>query len=110
MYLRNCDLEGLPPYEGDGRTDSRPDVVLHWLGEAHNLAFTTDVPEDTLLLIRDPGGVWHFNEDDGEGHNPLVVIPDPAPGDYIIFTSSHGAPSKVSPGTLIITQPGLSTQ
>ena len=104
--LRDCDLGGevLAGYDGDGLIDMRPAVLLHWHG-GEPLAITTEFEEDTLLLIRDPQGGWHFN-DNGREHNPLVVLDNPRAGTYAIYIGSHLRPPFNRPGELIMTQTG----
>jgi hypothetical protein len=104
--LRDCGLEaeGLTGYEGDGIIDVRPDVVLDWLGGGERLVFTVENEADTLLVIRDPGGRWHFDDNSRE-HNPLIVLNEPETGEYVVFVGNHGTPpTSGPPGELIITE------
>ena len=106
--LRDCDLgaEGLAGYDGDGIIGDRPDVVLEWLGGGRRLAFTLDFEDDTLLVIRDPEEGWHF-DDNGRGHNPLIVFEDPPIGNYVVYIGGHGSPGgHTGVGDLIITETG----
>ena len=102
--LRDCGLdgEGLTGYRGDGLIRVRASLILHWYGEAPQMVVGTDFAESTLLLIHDPDGRWLF--DDGEGHDPLIVISAPVVGDYAIFLGSHGTARFTGPGTLIISE------
>ena len=106
--LRDCGLEGegLIGYDGEGKIDDRPDVVLHLQRGFQLLAISYENEDDTLLLIRDPEGGWHFN-DNGRGQHPLVVFTSPPMGDYVIFTGINGWPHVTPPGQLIFTETGF---
>lgn len=105
--LRDCGLEGdgLTGFDGDALINGRPELVVHWRGGQPQITVDIENDEDTFLLVSDPQGQWHFN-DDSEGHNPQVVLPDPAPGDYAIFVGSHGSALFTKPGLLTIQGPG----
>ena len=105
--LRSCGLEAedLPGFEGDGLINRVPELTIHWISEAPRIAFTTEFAEDTFLLIRDPEGAWHF-DDNGRGHNPLVVLTDAPPGDYAIWVGTHGTTTLTRPGEFIVTETG----
>ena len=104
--LKACGLEGdgLTGYKGDGLVEVTPAVVLHWQDSAR-LAITVEDADDTLLVIRDPQGGWHF-DDNGRGHNPLIVFENGERGTYTIWIGSHGTNSLVRPGDLIVTTKG----
>ena len=76
--LRICGLEGegLTGYDGDGLISVRPDVVLHVQGGFRRFAITTEIEDDTLLVVHDPEGGWHFN-DNGRGQHPLGFLAAP---------------------------------
>jgi hypothetical protein len=105
--LRSCglDAEALTGFEGDGLVNHTPDLTLNWRSEAPRIAFTTEFEEDTFLLIRDPEGGWHF-DDNGRGQNPLVVLTDTPGGNYAIWIGTHGSTTFTRPGKLIITETG----
>lgn len=105
--LRDCGLEaeGLTGFEGDGLINRVPELTIHWISQAPRIAFTAEFAEDTFLLIRDPEGSWHF-DDNGRGQNPLVVLTDAPAGDYAIWVGSHGSTTSTRPGEIIITETG----
>ncbi|EYD78274.1 hypothetical protein Rumeso_00103 [Rubellimicrobium mesophilum DSM 19309] len=105
--LRDCGLEGeaLTGFRGDGLVDIRPDLLLHWRGEAGQLVVGTEFDEDTFLLIHGPEGIWLF-DDNGRGHDPLVVIDAPKAGDYVIWIGTHGTTRFTRTGTLLVSQAG----
>jgi len=102
--LRDCGLEGegLAGYRGDGLVRVRPDLLVHWDGDATELIIGAEFAEPILLLIRDPEGRWLF--DDGLGHDPVVTITAPRAGDYAVYMGSHGTAAFTKPGTLIISE------
>lgn len=102
--LRDCGLEGedLTGYRGDGLISVRPDLILHWNGDAADLVVGARFAEPVLLLVRDPEGGWHF--DDGLGHAPLVTLSAPRAGDYAIYVGTHGTNAFTKPGMLIISE------
>jgi hypothetical protein len=104
--LRDCGIEweGLTSFHGDGLVERTPAVVLRWLDRAR-LAITVENQDDTLLVVRDPAGGWHF-DDNGRGQDPLVVFDEGEPGDYAIWIGSHGTNALVRLGELIVTSKG----
>lgn len=104
--LRDCGLEGdgLTGFDGDGLVEVTPAVVLRWLDPAR-LAITVEDEDDTLLVVRDPKGIWHF-DDNGRGHNPLIIFEEGERGEYAIWIGSHGTNTFVRPGNLIVTSKG----
>ena len=105
--LRDCGLEGdgLTGFRGDGLIDIRPDLLVHWRGDSGQLVVSTEFAEDTLLLVHGPEGDWHF-DDNGRGHDPLLVIEAPKAGDYAIWVGTHGTTRFTRTGTLIVSQTG----
>ena len=104
--LRDCGLkgDGLTGFDGDALVDVPPAVVLRWLDPAR-LAITVENADDTLLVVRDPQGGWHFN-DNGRGQNPLIVFNKGERGNYAIWIGSHGTNALVRTGELIVTTKG----
>ena len=101
--LRDCGLEGkgLTGYRGDGLVVLVPDLQVHLLRDTPQLLIGTTFEEDTLLLIHDPNGVWHFN-DNSEGHNPKVILTSPSRGEYSIYMGTHGFDRFTRPGTITV--------
>lgn len=64
--------------------ENRPDL---------NLTFFVDGPSDTALLVNDPNGVWHCNDDAGgaDGYQPSVTIQGPAEGKYDIWVAEQAS-------------------
>jgi hypothetical protein len=98
VSLRDCG------FEWEGAVDPRPDLRLHWDGEAPRLAIYVEAEEDLILLVRDPEGHWLY-DDNGWGRNPLIVITGPTPGDYVIFIGSRNMAEHI-PVRLLISETG----
>jgi hypothetical protein len=98
VSLRDCG------FEWEGAVDPRPDLRLHWEGEATRLAIYVEAEEDLILLVRDPEGHWLY-DDNGWGRNPLIVITGPTPGDYVIFIGSRDLAEHI-PVRLLISETG----
>ncbi|MGQ9887263.1 MAG: S1 family peptidase [Aggregatilineales bacterium] len=87
-----------------------PDVRLNWSGASSELRIFFEAAaarRDTTLIVNDPTGAWHCNDDaNGSTLNPLIVLPQPRPGQYDIWVGSYSAGDSVA-GTLYITETGL---
>ncbi len=93
-----------------GHAAIAPDFRLYWSGRSDNLRFffVADNGGDTTLLINRPDGSWTCNDDAAGGSlDPMVVLDDPAPGQYDIWVGSYHAGSFVG-GSLYITELDLS--
>jgi hypothetical protein len=72
--------------------NAAPDVDLNYTAGSLPLYFRVASNADTTLLVLDPNGNWHCN-DDSIGLDPVVHIQRPASGNYNIWvgTFSSGA-------------------
>jgi len=68
-------------------TDS-PNVLLEYTAGSFPLYIAAFSSLDTALLVRDPNGAYHCN-DDAIGLDPMVVIEQPQSGLYEIWVSSY---------------------
>ncbi len=91
--------------EATGFGDQRPAYVLTWEGDVPQLVVSMESDADTLLLIHDPAGEWHFN-DNGDGQNPAVVIENPTAGSYVIFVGTADPVLRDFQSELRISQAG----
>jgi len=92
--------------ECTGYATSAPDFRLYWTGSSGNLRFffVANVPdEDATLIVNDPNGNWHCDDDFQETFDPLVDIANPPEGQYDIWVGSFEAGAFVE-GTLYITE------
>jgi hypothetical protein len=76
---------------------SRADVTLNYRSGQFPLYISAASQADTTLVIRDPSGAWHCN-DDMTGVDPGVVLQRPASGEYRIWvgTLDRGRPQKAT--------------
>ncbi|HEV7264835.1 MAG TPA: hypothetical protein VGN83_07945 [Falsiroseomonas sp.] len=76
---------------------SRADVTLNYTPGQFPLYFSATSSADTTLVLRDPSGTWHCN-DDMTGLDPGVVLQRPAAGEYRIWvgTIERGRPQKAT--------------
>lgn len=74
-----------------GFISATPDVRLIWDGSdksALTLKFSALSNADTTLIVNDPSGNWHCDDDSGEDSNPLVEL-SPMPGRYEIWIGTY---------------------
>ncbi len=89
-----------------GWTTAHPSIRLQWqssgLAELR-VSFVPDERVDTTLLIQDPAGRWHCDDDGGAGLNPSVLLPQPAWGDYAIWIGTFSRQPVA--GELVVQEP-----
>jgi serine protease Do len=84
-----------------GFAASNPDYRIEWSGSAPLLRIFFVSDDDTTLIVGTPSGEFVCN-DDFNGLDPLVDIPNPSAGTYNIWVGSFGS-DEIVPGTLSIT-------
>lgn len=95
----SVDLSGIGYY---GYVASAPDFDLYY--EAGSFDLTIRVQNsggDTVLLVNDPSGTWHFN-DDSNGLDPAITFSKPQSGLYDIWVGTFG--DSFIDATLAITE------
>ena len=70
-----------------GFVGSEPDFRLDWSGAGRDLRIFFVGAGDTTLVVNDPSGAWHCN-DDFEDANPLIEFPASPAGQYRIWVGS----------------------
>ncbi len=87
-----------------GFTSEAPDLRLQYgtAGGYLRIGFVAATGADALLVVNDPLGGWHCN-DDFFGLDPAVEFPGPAAGQYDIWVATFG-PGDVVTGDLTITE------
>lgn len=83
-----------------GFVDEQPDHELTLLSNFDFLALEVESQQDTVLLLKGPGGVWC--NDDSVGHNPRIAGEWLA-GSYSVWIGSYGQ-GRYYPYTLYIYQ------
>lgn len=63
---------------------------------------------DSTLVVRDPAGEWHCNDDFSRagGHNPGVEFADPMSGFYRVWVGAYSADEVGEPVRLLVTERG----
>lgn len=85
-----------------GFVSESPDFDLYWSGNGGPLTIAVETDAvDAVLLINDPAGNWHFN-DDYRGLNPAITFNNPRAGLYDIWVGSYDG--SVKPARLIVTE------
>ena len=76
---------------------SRPDVDVNYEAGQFPLYFSAVSQSDTTIVVNDPQGNWHCN-DDFEGLNPGIVFQRPLSGNYNIWvgTLSRGPTQRAT--------------
>jgi serine protease Do len=86
-----------------------PDFRLNWSGSSAELRilFEGDDGEgDPTLIVNAPDGSWTCNDDAEPGTlDPMVVVANPAPGQYDIWVGSYARGAFIS-GTVSVTERG----
>ena len=93
-------LEGCP-----GWVAAAPDVRLRYqAGDVLPLILSADSTTDTTLLVRDPSGRWHCDDDGGNAaFNPAIEFASPRSGAYHIWVGTYAGES-LDPATLVISE------
>lgn len=88
-----------------GFTARQAEYRLNWSGSSSELRifFETDDDVDTTLLVNLPDGSWACNDDAPGTLDPMVVLPNPRPGQYDIWVGTYRA-DEFSLGTLNVTE------
>lgn len=85
--LRNCG------FQHSGHVISRPDFEFRIDGlESYNrLQFRVNGTCDTVLLVNDAHGNWHFDDDGWGNLHPLLNVSNPQSGVYDIWVGTYGS-------------------
>lgn len=81
-----------------------PDVVIQAAPGLPQLMVYMVSDADGVLVVVGPDGVLHCN-DDFEGLNPGVMIPNPQPGAYAVFAGTYGGVGGLSTLGVTIANP-----
>ncbi|MBC7812457.1 MAG: hypothetical protein H7175_14980 [Burkholderiales bacterium] len=85
-----------------GYATSQPDFRINWTGPTNNLRFFFVGAGDATMIVNDAAGNWLCN-DDGDGLNPVVNVPNAATGQYDVWIGSFSQSDLVG-GYLIVTE------
>lgn len=88
---------------GVGWIAVRPDFDLYYSGGSR-LTIAIESSVDTILLINDPSGQWHFNDDSpAYGLGAGITFTNPQGGLYDIWIGTYNPGSGI-PANLVITE------
>jgi hypothetical protein len=96
---------------GVGQITQAPNFTLGYdaANEGRDLEFRIQSDCDTVMLIKDAGGAWHYQDDSDGSLNPTIRLPTAASGGYHVWTGVYGGQS--CPATLVVeTFPGSGGQ
>lgn len=89
-----------------GYVASAPDFDLYYDAGSFDLSFIAVSETDTTLVVRDPNGVYHC-DDDGFGYpNPQVTVTDPASGLYDVWVGTYSSSGGNPDAQLAISELG----
>ena len=80
-----------------------PDFRLFFTPGTLPLYISALAETDTTLVINDPNGRWHCDDDTGGNLNPLVMFPTPTAGQYDIWIGTY-TNTATAPATLRISE------
>jgi hypothetical protein len=89
-----------------GMMANAPDFRLQFTAGSLPLSIGAISNEDTTLIINDPNGNWHCDDDGGEGLNPHLQFDMPDSGQYDIWIGTYGSNSDLAASTLTISELG----
>ena len=72
-----------------GYVTEAPDFELNFQPGTLDLFISALSEADTTLVINDPAGRWHCNDDGAEGLNPGIRFENPAAGTYDIWVGTY---------------------
>ncbi|PQO22031.1 hypothetical protein C2I36_15205 [Rhodobacteraceae bacterium WD3A24] len=78
---------------GRGWVGAAPDFELDFFenNARRDLEFRTQGSCDTVLLVNDASGQWHFNDDGGSSLNASMRLSNAATGTYDIWVGTYGS-------------------
>ncbi|MCA0205455.1 MAG: hypothetical protein LCH92_14000 [Proteobacteria bacterium] len=87
----NVDLAGCP-MPGHGYVITQPDFDFSFTDNSarQDLTLRVEAACDTVLLINDATGTWHFSDDEGGNLNPAITLPGAPAGAYDIWIGTFG--------------------
>lgn len=80
---------GLPPGCIGFINPEAPQVKLNYTAGTTAMQVYAHSAADTTLIIRDPSGTWHC-DDDSMARNPAIRFPSPKSGEYSIWVGAFG--------------------
>ena len=109
VFTADGELPAVELQTGDtlcgGLVSIAPNYAFDWSGDAKALNLLVEANGDTTLLVRTPDGSFLCADDaDGSNNlNPLLAIPEPAAGRYLVWIGRVD-PGKPVTGMLTLTE------
>jgi hypothetical protein len=88
----DVDLASCPDVPISGWVSAAPDMQINYTGAGGGALTITAISftgVDLILLINDPNGEWHTDDDSGFSNGPTVTISDAAEGVYDIWVGTY---------------------
>ena len=84
----------------------KPDYELNYAPGQYELGFFVQGAADTTLVVNDPAGNWHCNDDfdSAGGTNPGIVFSNPLSGNYDIWVGVYEVANTGADTQLFITE------
>ena len=90
-----------------GQVSEAPDVWLNYAAsDSFDLFLSMQADADTTLVVQDPTGAWHCDDDEAGDLNPGVHIQNPETGRYAIWGGRYSQGSLVD-ATVFISELGF---
>jgi hypothetical protein len=88
-----------------GLVSQQPDYTFNWTGQSKDLRIFFEGELDASLLVLGPDGLVRCNDDAqaGANVNPVIDLPNPAEGTYLVFVGRLN-PTQPVKGKLTITE------
>jgi hypothetical protein len=86
-----------------GYATSQPDYIVQLSGSSSRLRFFHEGDGDTGLVVNDPNGGWHCNDDSYGGVSPTVDVDAAPAGQYDVWITSYSSGDNIS-GRLNVTE------
>lgn len=90
-----------------GQVSEAPDVWLNYSSsDTFDLFLSMQTDADTTLVVQDPSGNWHCDDDEAGDLNPGVHIQDPETGRYAVWAGRYSQ-GPLADATLFISELGF---
>jgi len=83
-----------------------PDIDLNYTAGSYPLVISAEASADTTLVVYDPNGVWHCNDDfsASSAGNPGLTFLSPTSGNYNIWVGTFEAGTNLAQASLVISE------
>lgn len=82
-----------------------PDFRVHYDGAGASLTISNMSEADTTLVVNDPNGTWHCDDDSAGYPNPAVTLSNPPSGQYDIWVGTFSE-EEFPDATLTVSEDG----